>query len=100
MGVQFSDDRHKPPGDSQRLRTTTGLDLMALTHRFGINLAGLWCDALEILKKQGLLRARNARVALTPRGMRVADAVTRMLLDKLPAVLPEPVSNGPGPAPV
>ena len=83
-----------------RLRTTTGLDLMALTHRFGINLAGLWCDALEILKKQGLLRARNARVALTPRGMRVADAVTRMLLDKLPAVLPEPVSNGPGPAPV
>jgi len=77
-----------------RLRTTAGLDLTTVARRFGINLQRLWRDALETLGEQGYLHEGDGRVALTPRGMLVADAVTRMLLDKLPAVLPEPDRYG------
>jgi len=37
-----------------------------------------------------LLRTENKHVTLTPRGMLVADAVTRLLLDNLPTDLPGP----------
>jgi oxygen-independent coproporphyrinogen-3 oxidase len=62
------------------LRTAAGLDLEALERRFGNLVAGLDGLAVDRALASGRLRREGSRLAPTPLGMAVADALARDLL--------------------
>ncbi|HSL17684.1 MAG TPA: radical SAM family heme chaperone HemW [Methylomirabilota bacterium] len=62
------------------LRTADGLDLDALRRRFGDLAAGLDGLAVDRALASGRLRCEGSRLAPTPLGMAVADALARDLL--------------------
>jgi coproporphyrinogen III oxidase-like Fe-S oxidoreductase len=63
-----------------RLRTSDGLDLNVFDDRYGVSLRDHRAATLDRLAADGLIHDDPDRVRLTPRGRRLADAVTRRLI--------------------
>lgn len=63
-----------------RLRTAEGVDLDRLAGAYGIDLRALHGDLLDRLEAEGLLRATDGAVRLTPRGRLLTEAIARRLM--------------------
>lgn len=67
------------------LRTTAGLSLEAFRQRFGSDLEAINGELISELAAQGLVRVESGRLALTTRGLAIADALTARLELEPPA---------------
>ena len=63
-----------------RLRTAEGFSLDALSRRWGVDAGARYADALGRFTSAGLVERAGDRVALTDRGLEVADGVLAELL--------------------
>ncbi len=61
------------------MRTTAGVDLVAYHRRFGFDLETVNGELLSQLAAQGLAAVEERRLALTTRGLAIADALTARL---------------------
>ena len=62
-----------------QLRLVEGLSIAAFQERTGVDPIALFSPTLEGLTDQGLVRVTDSHIALTRRGLLVADAVIREL---------------------
>lgn len=65
------------------LRKTEGIGLTDFNRRFGCDFKDLFGELLESLMGQGLICHKPDRVALTPKGMILADGITSYFVDRI-----------------
>ena len=64
------------------LRMTKGIERRRFEKEFGISIEGIYAEVLEKLKKNGLIEAKEGRIALTERGADISNYVlAQFLLD-------------------
>lgn len=76
------------------LRTSDGIDLTAFEERFGIDLAAANAALLACLEEEGFLRLENGRLAPTPAGLAVAEALAVRFALAAPAASPSAAPVG------